>query len=110
MKLHDPDAIASAAIAVRPGRPATGMVHDSADARVVVFRLAPGEVVAPHTSPSTVILLAMDGDGTFLGPDGEHPVHTGTLATFEPNELHGMRATDGPFTVLATITPRPGPR
>ena len=110
MTVHDPHAIAAGAVAVRPVRPATAIVHDSADARVVVFRLAPGEEVAPHTSPSTVMLLAIHGDGLLLGPDGERAVHTGTLVTFEPNELHGMRATDGLFTVLATITPRPGIR
>ncbi|MGH7634503.1 MAG: hypothetical protein ACRENC_12285, partial [Gemmatimonadaceae bacterium] len=53
--VDDPRAIAAGAVAVRPGRPATAIVHDSADARVVVFRLAPGEEVAPHTRPSTVM-------------------------------------------------------
>jgi quercetin dioxygenase-like cupin family protein len=107
---YDPRAIAANATAARPGRPATAIVHDSDDARLVVFRLGPGEEVAPHTSPSTVILTALDGHGTFIGPEHERSVQPGTVVAYEPNELHGMRATDGQFIVLATIAPRPGSR
>lgn len=103
----DPGAIAAGAVAPRPGRPATAIVHDSSDARVVVFRLAPGEEVPPHTSPSTVMLFVLDGTGTVLGPNAECAVQPGTLVTYEPNERHGMRATTGPLVVLATIAPRP---
>lgn len=109
MKIHDPRATAAGAPG-RPGRPATAIVHDSPDARFVVFRLAPGEEVPPHTSTSSVSLLVLEGSGLFSGPDGERPVSEGALATYEPNELHGMRATDEPLVVLANITPRPGVR
>jgi quercetin dioxygenase-like cupin family protein len=107
---RDPRAIAASAISARPGRPATAIVHDAADVRLVVFRLAPGEEVSPHSSPSTVILTVLEGSGTFLGPACEQPVQPGVLVAYEPNELHGMRATTHPLTVLATITPRPGGR
>lgn len=110
MTPYDPRAIAASAVAARPGHPATAILHDSADVRMVTFRLAPGEEVPPHTSPSSVILSVLEGAGTFLGPDHERSVQTGMLVTYAPNELHGMRATDGPLTVLAIITPRPGTR
>ena len=110
MTSHDPRAVAAAAVAARPGKPATAIVHDSPDVRLLVFRLAPGEEVPPHTNPSTVILTVLDGAGTFMGPDYEQSVKSGTLVTYEPNELHGIRASNGPLTVLATITPRPGTR
>ena len=29
---------------------------------------------------------------------------------YDPEELHGMRATEGELLLLATITPRPGER
>jgi quercetin dioxygenase-like cupin family protein len=107
---YDPRAIAASAVAARPGHPATAILHDSGDARLVTFRLAPGEEVPPHMSPSTVILSVIEGTGTFLGQGHERSVQTGTLVTYAPNELHGMRATDGPLAVLAIITPRPGAR
>ncbi len=110
MKVSDPRVFAANAVSTRPGKPATAMVHDSDDARLVVFRLAAGEEVPRHTSPSTVILSILEGSGTVLGPDSEHAVEAGAIITYETNEVHGMRATDGPFTVLATITPRPGTR
>lgn len=34
----------------------------------------------------------------------------GAVVVYEPYELHGMRAADAEFIVLATITPRPGER
>jgi quercetin dioxygenase-like cupin family protein len=106
----DPRAIAAGAVSARPGRPATAIVHDSPDARLVVFRLAPGEAVPPHAVPSTVVLSVLEGAGTFLAPGAECPVGPGALVTYEPNELHGLRATTVPLIVLATITPGPGSR
>ena len=110
MTPYDLCAVAAGAVSQRPGRPATAIVHDSADTRLVVFRLAPGEEVAPHTSPSTVILTVVEGQGAFLGPDRQQSVTPGMLVAYEPNELHGMRATTEPLVVLATIAPRPGTR
>jgi hypothetical protein len=41
MSRYDAPALASAAVAVHPGRPATGLVHDTNHARVVQLRLDP---------------------------------------------------------------------
>lgn len=110
MKLLDPAGTARAARAAADTRPATALVHDSADARLVVFRLADGQEVPPHTSPSTVLLTVLAGCGTLSGADGERVCVAGDVAAYEPGELHGMRATDGELLLLATITPRPGGR
>jgi quercetin dioxygenase-like cupin family protein len=40
----------------------------------------------------------------------DRPVATGDVVTYEPNELHGMRAVTEELVLLATITPRPGTR
>ena len=41
--------------------------------------------------------------------DGEPvPVQVGDVVVYAPRELHGMRALDERFVVMATITPRPG--
>lgn len=107
MRAYDAIALAAAAVAARPDRPATALVHDAPEARLVVFRIEPGQQVAPHTSPSAVILVALSGQGLVLGADGEHPLRAGEVVAYEPNEVHGMRATNEPFQLLAIIAPRP---
>ena len=111
MKVYDTVNIASTAVAAHPARPATSLVHDSADARVVLFRLDPGQEVAVHTSASTVMLTILAGKGSVSGADGERNVRPGDIVVYDAHEPHGMRAAgDDTLLLLATITPRPGAR
>jgi quercetin dioxygenase-like cupin family protein len=114
MKTLDPIKAALAAVSPNPSRPATAVIHDSDDARLVVFRLTPGQSVPPHRSPSTVMLSVLDGEGILSGEcDGkltERRCGNGDVVTFLPNEQHGMRADSMDLLLLATITPRPGTR
>lgn len=110
MKKLDPIRAAREAVSANPARPATAIIHDSADARCVVFRLEPGQEVAPHTSPSSVLLLAVEGSGVVTTADGDTPLVVGEAALYEPRELHGMRAVAERFVLLAVITPQPGSR
>jgi quercetin dioxygenase-like cupin family protein len=110
MKILAVPMAASRAVAANPSRPATATLHDSADVRLVVFRLAAGQSVAPHRSASTVTLTAISGEGFVRGGDEERSVTAGDTVVFEPNELHGMRADASELVLLATITPRPGDR
>jgi quercetin dioxygenase-like cupin family protein len=102
------------AVAANPSRPATAILHDSPGARLVVFRLAPGQFVPPHRSSSTVTIHVLAGSGHLSGEhDGEevaHEVSAGDIALYAPSELHGMRADDVELLLLATISPRPGGR
>ncbi len=107
MNTYEPLVIGAAASAPRPDRPATAIVHDGPDARLVVFRLEAGQTVPQHMSTSTVILSIAAGSGMVSGATGEQPVRSGDLVTFDPNEPHGMRALSNPMVVLAVITPRP---
>ena len=110
----DPRAAARAAVAPNPARPATATIHDSPDARLVVFRLAPGQAVAPHRNASTVQLEVLDGAGVLTGESDGSPADracvAGDVVVYAPNELHAMRAGDRELLLLATITPRPGTR
>ena len=112
MRRIDPRSAARQAVAVRPDRPATAIVHDSPDARLVVFRLAPGQSVAPHRSTSSVQLTVLAGSGVLSGETDSASVDqacaAGDLIAYAPNELHGMRALNEELLLLATITPRPG--
>jgi quercetin dioxygenase-like cupin family protein len=110
MKTLDARRAAATATAANSTRPATAVVHDTPDARLVVFRIAPGQAVAPHRNGSTVILTVLDGRGIVSGEHEQRQVSAGEVIAYEPNELHGMSAVDAEFVLLATITPRPGTR
>lgn len=106
----DPRQAAREAISNNPTRAATSLIFDSIDVRLIVFRLAPGQEVAPHRSPSTVMLTVIQGEGVLVGGDGERRCRAGEVVLYAPGELHGMRAIDSELQLLATITPRPGER
>jgi quercetin dioxygenase-like cupin family protein len=110
VKTYDPAALARNALSAHPDRPATALVHDAPGARLVAFRIAPGQSVAVHTSPSTVVLHVLSGSGLVSGPQGERAVEAGTVVAYEPDEPHGMRATSHELVLLAAITPRPASR
>ncbi len=103
MKLLDAHAADRDAVAANPTRPATATVHDEPSVRLVVFRLEPGQQVAPHVSEMTVLLTVLSGRGVISGGDGESEAKPGVVATFAPGELHGMRAGEERFCLLATI-------
>ena len=110
MKIYHGTTLAAAAIAAHPDRPATALVHDSADARVVLFRIEPGQQVAVHTSVSTVVLTVLAGSGTVSGADGDREVKTGDIIAYDQREPHGMRATAEQLVISAVIAPRPATR
>jgi quercetin dioxygenase-like cupin family protein len=110
MKVLEPAAAARDAVAAHPDRPATAVVHDAPDLRLVVFRIAPRQAVAVHTSRSTVMLQVVAGAGMVSGADGEREVRVGDVVVYDASEPHSMRATDQEMVLLAAITPRPGSR
>jgi quercetin dioxygenase-like cupin family protein len=107
---YDPLEVAKQAVAAHPSRPATAIIHDTPDARLVVFRIAAGQAVPVHTSASTVVLHILAGTGLVNGAQGERAVSAGAIVTYEPREPHGMRATTGELVLLAVIAPRPASR
>jgi quercetin dioxygenase-like cupin family protein len=109
MRVLDIGVLAAEAVS-HAGGPATALVHDSADARVVVFRLEPGQEVPVHTSTSTVLLAIVSGSGTVAGADGERSVHAGDLVAYDAAEPHGMRAHETQLVIAAVIAPRPAAR
>ena len=107
MKVLDPRRAAAAAEPANPNRPATSIVYDVPDVRLVAFRLRPGQAVRPHRNASSVILTVIAGHGVVSGAEGEREIRAGEVVCYEPNEVHGMRATDDVFQLLAAIAPRP---
>ena len=110
MQIYDAPSLAAGAVAPTGNRPATTLVHDSGDARVVLFRLEPGQLVPVHTSASTVLLTIVSGTGTVMGSEGERRVKPGDIVAYAEHEPHGMQATDEQLIIAAVIAPRPGSR
>ena len=114
MTRFDPLSAAREAVAANPSRPASAVLHDSPDARLVVFRIAPGQQVPPHRNASSVHLAVLAGRGVLSGEAGGTPVDVpcvaGDVMLYAPNELHAMRAESEELVLLATITPSPGGR
>jgi quercetin dioxygenase-like cupin family protein len=112
MQIHDGLTIADHAVSGNAERPASAILHDSPDARLIVFRIDAAQEVPMHSSTSTVILLVLRGSGIISGPvDGviqDRKVTTGNVVSYQPGESHGMRAVGATFVVLATIAPSPG--
>jgi quercetin dioxygenase-like cupin family protein len=110
MKTLAPLTAARAAVSASAARPATAVLLNTPDVRLVVFRLAPGQSVAPHQNASTVMLTVLAGEGVLSGADGDRQCATGDLVVYDPSEMHSMRAVDHELLLLATIAPRPGDR
>lgn len=111
MRVHSVPALAAGAVSANPARPATVLVHDSADARVVVFRIEPGQQVPVHTSGSSVLLAVISGVGVVSGGGGaDQRVSAGDIIAYEPQEPHGMRAESERLVIAAVIAPRPAAR
>lgn len=107
---YEPLTLGITAEAARDDVPGMHIIHDSDDARLVVFRLEAGQKLTEHTSPSTVILTVLEGNGMVMGADGERMLHAGQLVVFPPRELHGLHAVHERFVLLAVMAPRPGTR
>lgn len=103
MMILDPKAAADTAVAANPTRPATAVAHDSPAVRLVVFRIEPGQRVAPHVNDGTVLLTVLSGRGTVTGGTEEREVGPGCVVAYAPGEQHGMRAGGERFCLLATI-------
>jgi len=95
------------AMVPREDRPATRLLQDEPNARVVAFQLLPGQRVAEHRSTSSVLVVVLEGEGTFRGADGERRLAAGEAAVFAPGEMHAIDALDVPLRFLAVIAPGP---
>jgi len=87
-------------------RPVSKLLYDSDAMRVVVFGLLAGQEIPPHTAPSRVVLHIVQGNGAFITGHGEQPAHAGAFVITEPEEPHGLKASEK-TVMLAVIAPRP---
>jgi quercetin dioxygenase-like cupin family protein len=97
----------SAAPPSRPDRPATRVLHDEPNLRVIAFHLLPGQTVPPHRNASTVLVQVITGTGRFTGEDRETTLQAGESAVYRSGETHSITALDDPLVFTAVIAPRP---
>lgn len=80
---------------------------DGDQANVRVIRMAPGQVVPPHThGPSELMLHVVEGEATLDTDDGPVAFPAGSLACFRQGEELRVRneGSEG-VTLLAFLTP-----
>lgn len=87
----------------------TRVLHNCESCRVVLFNLAAGQEVEPHTADACVLMHVVDGSGFIRKGAEEIGVSKDDLVFFNPNEVHGMRAAESALSVMATIIPKPSP-
>jgi quercetin dioxygenase-like cupin family protein len=97
----------SHAAALRREGPTVSILHDSADARVVLFTFRPGQGVPLHRTPSAVTLRVLRGRGVLTRVNEQRIVLEGSKIAIAPHEAYAMRADREPLTVIAIITPSP---
>jgi len=107
MNIFSVPELAARAVANHPARPAMMLAHDSADARLLVFRIEPGQAVPIHTNLSAVTLIVVAGRGIVSGAQDDRVVGVGDIVTYDRGEPHGMRAADEVFVLAALISPSP---
>ncbi|GAB4256951.1 MAG: hypothetical protein Kow0092_03440 [Deferrisomatales bacterium] len=73
--------------------------------RVTLWRLQPGQEIAPHTHVGDHVWVVQEGNGWLLAPEGEVPVGAGTVALIPEGEPHGMRA--GEELVFVSVSAAP---
>lgn len=88
-------------------RPATRLLHDEPNVRLVAFHLQPGQVVKEHFSPSSVLLQVIEGEGLFTGDGGDARLAAGEAVMYAPGEMHGIRAESEALRFVAVIAPGP---
>ena len=93
--------------AARADRPASALLHDEPNGRVVAFHLLPGQRIPPHHSDSTVIVQVVAGSGRFAGAESDALLSAGDCAVFAPGETHAIDAATEALHFNVFITPRP---
>lgn len=83
------------------------ILHSCQDMRMILLNLTPGQSLPPRTSSSSVSLQVVSGRGELLNGCDWVPAEQGSIRLYPPGEAHGIRAMDGPVSVLAVLAPRP---
>ena len=81
------------------------MLH-SGDARAILLRLEPGQVLGDHQVRERAWLTVVEGEIEVTCGETHAPAGAGMLVMFEPGERHSVSSTDG-ARVLLILAPWP---
>jgi quercetin dioxygenase-like cupin family protein len=77
------------------------------DVRVMLFTFADGQELTPHTNTRRALVQILDGACEFLFAGKWQRLAAGAFLHLPPNHPHAVRANDGPFSMLLTLTAEP---
>lgn len=84
------------------------VLHSENDARAVLIRIEPGQVMREHQVKERAWISVVDGTVHFEVAGETHRAGPGTLVMFDPDERHAVSAPDG-GRILLLLAPWPGP-
>lgn len=84
------------------------VVHQTAEAALVIWHLLPGQDIAPHVHPAgqdTWVVLSGEADYV-LGEGETRRIRAGEVAVATAGQLHGARNhSDAPFVFVSVVSP-----
>lgn len=84
----------------------TPTVLHSTDARAIVLRLEPGQVLGDHQVRERAWVTVVEGEAEVTCGDARAAAGTGSLVMFEPGERHSLSSATG-ARVLLLLAPWP---
>ena len=93
------------AVDVEPHRPE--VLHSEGEGRTILIALPAGEALQEHQVHERAWLLVVDGEVELSGDGQSATADLGTLAIYDPNERHEVRATRD-ARLLLLLAPWPG--
>jgi quercetin dioxygenase-like cupin family protein len=81
-----------AAAGVAGDGPSVTYLHESAELKVVLVALGPGQALPPHPGPAACFHV-LDGDGVMVVDGEERPVSAGATAIAPSGSVRSLRAT-----------------
>lgn len=70
--------------------PAKAVLMETPHSRTTLWCLLPGQHIHPHEHEGDHIWMVLEGEGTYLGDGGPHPVAPGTLLVAPQGQAHGI--------------------
>lgn len=102
-----PDAAAALVLAESISLPPDGIVSrtllQTREARVVLFCFDADQELTSHTNPRRALVQILSGSCDFEFAGKWQRLEAGTLLHLPPNHPHGVRAAQGPFSMLLTL-------
>jgi quercetin dioxygenase-like cupin family protein len=95
-------------IATPDGSRSPVVLETADDARAVLIGLDSGQALGNHQVKERAWVVVLDGRIRIEAAGNAVDAAPGTLATFAPDEVHSLAATDGPARILLLLAPWPG--